>query len=75
MQSYHAGNYNGRALGVEIIAQNDTKVTDDQARAAIRLAHYLGFSKAEVIGHGEVPGADRGLDEGKKVYSYIRKYL
>ena len=75
MQSYHAGNFNGRALGVEIIAQDNSKVTDDQARAAIRLAHYLGFSALEVIGHGEVDGADRGLDEGKKVYDYIRKYL
>lgn len=75
MQSYHAGNFNGRALGVEIIAANDSKVLDVQVKAAIRLAHYLGFSVKEVIGHGEVPGADRGLDEGRRVYSYIRNYL
>lgn len=75
MQSYHAGNFNGRALGVEIIAANDSKVLDVQVKAAIRLAHYLGFSVKEVIGHGEVPGADRGLEEGRKVYSYIRNYL
>lgn len=75
MTAWQAGNYNDRSIGVEIIAANDSKVTDAQAQAAARLAQFLGFTKAEVKGHGEIAPGRKEPSEGKKVIDYIRNYL
>ena len=72
--AYHAGNYNGKSIGVEIIANNDRDVLQIQVEAATRLAQYLGFRKDQVIGHGEI--SDQKLaSEGKRVVDYIKNLV
>ena len=75
LTAWQAGNYNSHSIGVEIISNSDANVTDAQVAAAVRLAQYLGFSKAEVKGHGEIAPGHRSADEGRKVVNYIRNYL
>ena len=71
-RGWHAGpNYNGRSLGVEVIAFNDKDVLPVQVEAAVRLANYLGFKKSEVVGHGEI-SKDKQPTEGKTIVDRIR---
>ena len=70
--AWHAGSYNRRAMGVEVIGDNDKDITKKQIEAAVRLAQYLGFSRDQIIGHGQVPGADKEADEGKTITDYIK---
>jgi N-acetyl-anhydromuramyl-L-alanine amidase AmpD len=70
--AWHAGSYNRRAMGVEVIGDNDKDITKKQIEAAVRLAQYLGFSRDQIIGHGQVPGADKAADEGKTITDYIK---
>jgi N-acetyl-anhydromuramyl-L-alanine amidase AmpD len=70
-KGWHAGNYNGKSIGVEISAKNNDYVSDAQAKAAIRLIHYLGFKKSQVVGHGEISDK-KERTEGKKVVDIIR---
>ena len=78
---WHAGNYNGKAIGVEVIANNDADVLQVQVEAAARLIQYLGYSKSQVVGHGEIaPKDSRGFatkepSEGKKIVDYIKNNL
>ena len=76
--AWHAGNYNGHSIGVEVIGDNDADIANRsksnnnaQLIAAARLAQYLGFSRSQIIGHGKVPGADKNANEGKTIVDYI----
>ena len=70
--AYHAGSnaWNNRSMGVEVIAKDDADVLPVQINAAIRLAHYLGFQIANIIGHGKISN-DRGKDEGFTIVSKL----
>lgn len=68
--AWHAGNFNGKSIGVEIIASNDADVLPVQVSAAIRLAHFLGFKIANIAGHGKISSV-KEPDEGYKVVSTI----
>jgi hypothetical protein len=70
--AWHAGNYNGHSMGVEVVAEDDKDVNKKQIEAAVRLAHFLGFSRDQIIGHGLVPGADKSKTEGKTITDYIK---
>ena len=73
---YHAGNYNNKAQGVEIIAKNNGDVLQIQIEAAARLAHFLGYTKSNILGHGAAaPKGHKEPDEGKAVVDYINTYL
>lgn len=72
---WHAGNYNKRSMGVEVVAKNDRDVNRKQIEAAARLAQYLGFSRDQIIGHGKVPGADKEEDEGKAITDFIKTLI
>ena len=73
---YHAGNYNNKAQGVEISAKNDSDVLPIQIEAAARLAQYLGYSKNQIVGHGQIAAkGHKEPDEGKAVVDYINNYL
>lgn len=63
---------NGNTEGVEIIAWDNADVSDAQAKAALRLIHYLGYKKNQVYGHGEVQ-ANKADDEGKKTMDLLKK--
>lgn len=69
--AYHAGNYNGKSIGVEIVAKDDSDVTEVQVQAATRLAQYLGFRKDQLVGHGEI-STRKLASEGKKVVDYVK---
>jgi len=71
-KGWHASEYNGRSIGVEISARNNDNVSDAQAKAAVRLIHYLGFKKSQVVGHGEI-SQYKEKTEGKKVVDIIRR--
>jgi hypothetical protein len=61
--------YNSNSIGVEIQGGDDTKITAAQTDAAIRLAHFLGFSWQQVVGHG-------GIQESKadtEGYSTVKR--
>jgi hypothetical protein len=70
-KGWHAGNYNYKSIGVEISARNNDDVTQAQVNAAVRLIHYLGFKKSQVVGHGEI-SKKKQATEGKKVVDLIR---
>jgi N-acetyl-anhydromuramyl-L-alanine amidase AmpD len=64
-------NYNYKSIGVEISARNNDDVTQAQVNAAVRLIHYLGFKKSQVVGHGQISDQKQAT-EGKKVVDLIR---
>lgn len=66
--AWHAGNFNSKSIGVEIIASNDKDILAVQRDAAIRLAHYLGFKVAQLVGHGKI-SSNKQPDEG---YTVVR---
>ena len=79
---WHAGpNYNRISMGVEVVAANDKDVLPIQVEAAARLIQYLGYSKNQIVGHGEIaPKDSRGFatkepSEGKKIVDYIKNNL
>lgn len=73
---WHAGNYNSRAIGVEVIADNDADVLQVQVEAAARLIQFLGYSKNQVVGHGEIaPPGKKEKTEGKTIVDYIKNNL
>jgi hypothetical protein len=80
-KGYHAGNYNSRSIGVEVVALNDADVLPVQVVAAARLIHFLGFKKSQIFGHGEIaPKDSRGYatkapSEGKTIKDYILNNL
>jgi hypothetical protein len=59
---------NSNSIGVEIIANNDADVLPVQLNQAIRLAHYYGFKKDEVIGHGWLNWGHKEQSEGLSAY-------
>lgn len=72
-KGWHAGDgYNNNSIGVEIIALNDADVLDVQVKAAVRLIRFLGFSKNQVVGHGEIAGGRKQSSEGKRVLDYLK---
>ena len=80
--AWHAGNYNGHSIGVEVIGEDDADIAKRslqnnkaQLIAAARLAQYLGFSRSQIIGHGKVPGADKEGNEGKTIVDYINTLI
>ena len=82
--AWHAGNYNRRSIGVEVIAKQDKGkdgVLQVQVEAAARLIQYLGYSKNQVVGHGEIAPRDskgrrsKDADEGQTIVDYIKNNL
>ena len=70
-KAYHAGpGWNSRSIGVEIIALNDRDVTTAQRNAAIRLAQFLGFKVANIVGHGKI-SSEKQDTEGFTVVNFI----
>ena len=68
-RAWHAGEgWNSRSIGVEIIAPNDRAITQAQKNAAIRLAQFLGFKIANIVGHGKISN-NKQPDEG---YTVVR---
>lgn len=70
-KAYHAGKYNSISIGVEIIARKDSDVLPVQVTAAVRLAHFLGFKKSQVVGHGDI-ASHKQRSEGATVVNLIR---
>lgn len=83
MTAWHAGHedqreaprdlQNNTAQGVEVIASNDADVLPVQVLAAFKLLKYLGYSKDEVWGHGEVT-YNKETTEGATITEFWRKY-
>jgi hypothetical protein len=73
-KGWHAGNYNGKSIGVEVVAKNDADVLPVQIIAAARLIQFLGFKKNQIFGHGEL-STDKAANEGKTIKDYILKNL
>lgn len=67
--AYHALNFNSVSMGVEIIGANDDDILPVQTDAAIRLAQYLGFKIANIVGHGKVTESK----EDTEGYSTVRR--
>jgi hypothetical protein len=80
-KGWHAGNYNGKSIGVEVVALNDADVLPVQVIAAARLIHFLGFKKSQIFGHGEIAPKDskgratKAPSEGQTIKQYILKNL
>ena len=62
---------NDTAQGVEVIAKNDMDVLPVQILAAFKLLKYLGYSKDQVWGHGEVT-YNKEATEGKTIVDFWR---
>jgi hypothetical protein len=73
-KGWHAGNYNGISIGVEVVAKNDKDVLPEQIISAARLIHFLGFKKSQIFGHGEI-STDKAPTEGKTIKQYILNNL
>jgi len=71
MLGWHAGDYNGKSIGVEVIANNDQDVLPIQVQAAARLAQYLGFKRNQLVGHGEI-SSGKAATEGKTIVDYVK---
>jgi N-acetyl-anhydromuramyl-L-alanine amidase AmpD len=63
---------NDTAQGVEVIAKNDQDVLPIQVLAAFKLLKYLGYSKDQVWGHGEVT-YNKEATEGKTIVDFWRE--
>ena len=63
---------NDTAQGVEVIAKNDMDVLPVQILAAFKLLKYLGYSKDQVWGHGEVT-YNKEATEGKTIVDFWRE--
>jgi N-acetyl-anhydromuramyl-L-alanine amidase AmpD len=64
---------NDTAQGVEVIAKNDQDVLPIQVLAAFKLLKYLGYSKDQVWGHGEVT-YNKEATEGKTIVDFWREH-
>ena len=64
---------NKTAIGVEIVAKDNSDISLRQCRSALLLVKSLGFSLGQIYGHGEV-SSNRGPDEGSFCKNYIKKY-
>lgn len=64
---------NGTAQGVEVVAKNDMDVLPIQILAVFKILKYLGYSKDEVWGHGEVT-YDKESTEGKTIVDFWRAH-
>lgn len=64
---------NDTAQGVEVIAKNDMDVLPVQILAAFKLLKYLGYSKDQVWGHGEVT-YNKEATEGKTIVDFWREH-
>ena len=71
-KGWHAGpDYNNKSIGVEITAKDDSDITEAQVKATVRLIHYLGFTKSQVVGHGQI-ATHKMPTEGKKVVDFVK---
>jgi N-acetyl-anhydromuramyl-L-alanine amidase AmpD len=64
---------NQTAQGVEVVAKNDADVLPVQVLAVFKLLKYLGYSKDEVWGHGEVT-RNKEATEGKTIVDFWRAH-
>jgi N-acetyl-anhydromuramyl-L-alanine amidase AmpD len=64
---------NATAQGVEVIAKNDEDVLPIQVLAVFKILKYLGYSKDEVWGHGEVT-YNKESTEGATITEFWRKH-
>jgi hypothetical protein len=74
-KGWHASQYNGVSIGVEVVAKNDADVLPVQITAAARLIQFLGFKKDQIFGHGELAPGHKEATEGKTIKDYILKNL
>ena len=63
---------NRTTQGVEIIAKDDTDISIEQCKTALKLIKSLGYPLSNIYGHGEV-SRNRGPEEGKTCKAYIKK--
>jgi len=67
--SWHTGGQNTNAIGVEIIAADESQVNQAQKEAGARLAQFLGFRLGPINKAGEAGEISRhGLYPGRLVY-------
>lgn len=81
MTAYHTGHQdqkdaptdlqNQTAQGVEVVANDDADVVPIQVLAAWKLLKYLGYSKDQVWGHGEVTH-NKQATEGQTITDFWR---
>lgn len=64
---------NRTTQGVEIIAKDDTDISIEQCKTALKLIKSLGYPLSNIYGHGEV-SRNRGPEEGKTCKAYIKKH-
>ena len=64
---------NDTAQGVEVIAKNDRDVLPVQILAAFKLLKYLGYTKDQVWGHGEVT-YNKESSEGETITDFWRNH-
>lgn len=64
---------NDTAQGVEVIAKNDEDVLPIQVLATFKLLKYLGYSRDQVWGHGEVT-YNKEATEGKTIVDFWRAH-
>jgi N-acetyl-anhydromuramyl-L-alanine amidase AmpD len=64
---------NQTAQGVEVVAKNDADVLPVQVLAVFKILKYLGYSKDEVWGHGEVT-RNKEATEGKTIVDFWRAH-
>jgi len=63
---------NRTTQGVEIVAKNDTDISQVQCKTALKLIKSLGYPLSNVYGHGEV-SRNKAPEEGKTCKAYIKK--
>jgi N-acetyl-anhydromuramyl-L-alanine amidase AmpD len=64
---------NQTAQGVEVVAKNDRDVLPVQILAAFKLLKYLGYTKDQVWGHGEVT-YNKQASEGETITDFWRNH-
>jgi predicted chitinase len=64
---------NSNTEGVEIVGADDTKITLNQCRTALKLIRSLGYSKSSVYGHGDIQ-SNKQRSEGATCKRYVEKY-
>lgn len=73
--AWHTGTaYNSYSIGIEVVAKDDKDVNKKQIEATVRLAEYLGFSRSQIVGHGEI-NKNKQEDEGRTITNYIRTLI
>ena len=67
---------NANAQGVEVIASNDADIQmPEQGIAVLKIIKYLGYSKDQIFGHGEVNPGSKAATEGATIKKYVMDHF